>query len=116
MPGTTIQYKRLRSKNIIRGLSKPVDVINLSKSGLSFHIQEKLKTGESLIMKIKFPDGNNLKLKGHIRWKLPEPTDSLYSIGIQFFPFGSSNHYNPMPALDYLRSMDHQDIIHLQKN
>jgi hypothetical protein len=111
VPGATIRYQRLSAKNMIKGLSKPVPVKDLSKSGISFFLNGKMNHGEPIMMKIAFPDGMNLKLKGHIRWLNDQDTQDLNTVGIQFFPFGNSRYYNPIHALDYLRSMHGQAII-----
>ncbi len=96
---------------MIKGLSKPVPVKDLSKSGISFFLNGKLNSGETVMMKITFPDGKNLKLKGHIRWLNSNENPETSIAGIQFFPFGNSRYYNPIHALNYLRSMDGQAII-----
>ncbi len=96
---------------MIKGLSKPVPVKDLSKSGISFFLNGKMNYGDPIMMKIAFPDGMNLKLKGHIRWLKDQENQNSNTVGIQFFPFGNSRYYNPLNALDYLRSMDGQSII-----
>ena len=49
-------------------LSKPSDMHNLSKSGLAFDVDQALGYGEKIHVKVRFPDGKNLNLKGQIRW------------------------------------------------
>jgi len=92
-------------------MSKPVPVKNLSKSGISFALNENPDHGETILMQITFPDGTHFKLKGHIRWLNPLNNDENKAVGIQFFPFGNSKYYNPTNALDYLRTMDGQSMV-----
>jgi hypothetical protein len=101
------------SKKFFAGMSKPSDMQNLSKSGLAFEIDQALGFGEKIHMKLQFPDGSSLELKGQIRWNVSMNGGNVYKVGIQFFPFGTSRNYNPLKALDYLRSIDGLNIINL---
>ena len=69
-------------------------------------MNKKLDFGNKIQMKITFPDGKNINLKGRIRWNTSVNSSNGYEVGIQFFPFGTSNNYNPISALDYLRSLE----------
>lgn len=104
--GATVQYKKTRVNILFSALSKPQDISNLSKSGLSFEIDKKMGFGDKIQMRLAFPDGKYISLKGHIRWNNSVNSSTGYEVGIQFFPFGTSNNYNHISALDYLRSLD----------
>jgi len=106
IPGAQVQYKRKSTKILFGLFSRPVDITNLSKSGVCFLVEEEVLTGEDIHMKICFPDGQSLHLKGQIRWKDKDDSTNNIKLGIQFHPFGSGGQYNPLKALEYLRSLD----------
>ena len=110
IPGAQIQYKKIGARNILNILSKPVDIRNLSKSGLCFPIDNSLKYGDAILMKIHFPDGKQFRLKGQIRWYNANTSDNQH-VGVQFHPFGEQHEYNPIEALEYLRRMNGLDIV-----
>ena len=106
IPGAKIKYKKNGKSNFLNSLSRSIDIMNLSKSGIFFPIDETLKYGDPVIMKIQFPDGKYLRLKGQIRWQNSPNTNSSNHVGVQFSPFGEQGDHNPIEALEYLRSMD----------
>ena len=110
IPGAVIQYKKPGVKKMLSGLSKPREIKNISKSGLSFLLDKKFSPGEHIAMKVQFPDGNNFNLKGQVRWNNTVNSDNSYEIGIQFSPYGTAANYNPLSALDYLRNMEGQEV------
>jgi len=109
--GTKVQYKLASMRKFISILSKPVEVKDISKSGLSFYALETLNSGEQIYMKVKFPDGRHLNLRGRIRWQEIEDQQDAVRIGVQFAPFGSSNEYNSMKDWEYLRSIQGLEIM-----
>lgn len=109
--GTKVQYKLANMRKFISVLSKPVEVKDISKSGLSFYTLESLNSGEQIYMKVKFPDGKHLNLRGRIRWQEEEDHEDTFRIGVQFAPFGSSSDYNSMKDWEYLRSIQGLEIM-----
>jgi len=102
--GAQLKYKRLNTRNLIQFFSKRVPVEDLSKSGIGFITEEALEVGEKIAVKVFFPDGHHLSLKGQVRWR--EKDDSANCrMGLQFHPFGKGAHYNPLKALEYLRKL-----------
>lgn len=106
IPGAKIKYKKNGKSKFLSSLSKSVDIMNLSKSGICFQIDETVKYGDPVVMQINFPDGKNLRLKGQVRWHNLQQTGSSYHAGVQFAPFGQLSNYNSIEALEYLRSME----------
>ena len=106
IPGAKIQYRKTGMRSLLNILSKPVHIKNLSKSGICFPIDDKLRFGDPVVMKIQFPDGKNLRLRGEIRWQNERNAGPSSHVGVQFNPFGSQTEYNPIEALEYLRSME----------
>ena len=115
VPGAKIQYKKSGIKKMLSGLSKPREIKDISKSGLSFHLEKEFVPGEKIAMKVLFPDGNNFILKGHVRWNNSVNSSDGYAIGIQFFPYGTAANYNPLSALDYLRNMEGQELTRVNQ-
>lgn len=110
IPGTQVQYRRMNHKSFFASLSRPTEAINISKSGICISASTGLDRGELVLLKIHFPDGEKLKLKGHIRWQKPDQGDPAYHIGIQFYPFGTTSTYNSLKALEYLRTLAGQSM------
>jgi PilZ domain len=108
--GAQVRYKKAKSLNVLKNFSHGDEIINLSKSGVSFKMLEEVKFGEPVQMKIEFPDGNNLKLKGRVRWQKPLNEGAEQRIGVLFDPFGTKKEYNSMKALEYLRNLKDQAI------
>lgn len=107
IPNTSIQYKLSGIKHSLKNYSDPKQVLNISKSGLSLHLLENVTFGDRLHVKINFPDGNKINLKGKIRWAVEDEINAQ-QVGILFDPFGSRKEYNPVEALEYLRKMKDQ--------
>lgn len=116
VPGARVRYKKFGAKRFFNLFSRTLDIYNLSKSGLSFKLDEELPTGAIVYMKLFFPDGHHLYLRGLVRWNRKIETAEDFSVGVQFFPFGSRGDYNPPKALDYLRAINGQAITRLEEN
>ncbi|MEJ2543969.1 MAG: PilZ domain-containing protein [Calditrichaceae bacterium] len=114
VPGAKIRLKKTTGLGVFNLLSKPSELIDISKSGISFRIEEECRYGETVCFRITFPDGRNFSLKGRIRW-YNDGTPENPRVGVQFYPFGSGRRYNSIKALEYLRNMDGQQIEKKQK-
>ncbi|MEJ2053019.1 MAG: PilZ domain-containing protein [Calditrichaceae bacterium] len=114
VPGAKVRLKRSTGLNIFNVMNKTSALINISKSGLSFEIDEEFQYGDSIEIHLSFPDGRRFNLKGRIRWH-KNLIPNLSRIGIQFYPFGNSRRYNSIKALEYLRNMDGQRIEKIKK-
>ncbi|MBN2424719.1 MAG: PilZ domain-containing protein [Calditrichaceae bacterium] len=110
VPGTKVQYRRIQNKNFFQPLSNTVQMVNISKSGACIITYNNLKRGEIILLRIVFPDGKKLKLKGFIRWNSSDTEVPGYLVGVQFYPFGTSSNYNPIKALEYLRNISGQEL------
>jgi len=110
IPGTQVRYKKSQRLKLLKNYSSIDEIINVSKSGVAFHMNEIVKYGEPVEMKIAFPDGNDLNLKGKVRWQKTTNGSSKQTIGVLFDPFGTKKEYNSMKALEYLRNLKDQAI------
>lgn len=106
IPEAKIQIKRSGKNGFFSNLSKPTSILNLSKSGLALNMDRQMAYGDIIQMKLSFPDGKRIHIKGQVRWQNSGAGLEEYSAGVQFSPFGSRNDYNPVSALKYLRSIE----------
>ena len=109
VPGISLKYRVGRGISRFKGSSDALNVVNLSKSGIAFELQENIAYNTPVELRMKFPDGKKLELKGRVRWNKNEDSAATL-VGVQFNPFGEHNKYNPLHALEYLRSMKDQAI------
>lgn len=112
IPGASVRYKISKGLGLIKNYSHSEGILNLSKSGIAFNMRHSVVFGTPLEMKISFPDGNDLHLKGKIRWQKNTNGSGRETIGVMFNPFGSKKQYNSIKALEYLRAMKNQAINH----
>ncbi len=110
IPGTQVQFKRISSKSLFTSLSRSTELINISKSGICIAVSSQFNRGEIIIIKVQFPDGKKIKLRGHIRWQKADQNSPTYLMGIQFYPFGHTSTYNSLKALEYLRTLAGQSL------
>jgi len=112
VPGAIVRCKVDKGLKLLKNFSNQAEIINLSKSGLSFHLNDPVNYGTPVEMKVKFPDGENLSLKGRIRWQKSVNGSGQQTIGVMLNPFGPKKQYNPMKALEYFRSIKELAISH----
>ena len=111
VPGAWIQFRKLGKIYSIPALSKQIDINNISKSGLCFETDCPMNYGDPISMKLNFPDGVSLRLKGQIRWNKEVDSTNHYYTGVQFNLFGTHRKYNSISTLEYLRSLNGQGLI-----
>ncbi len=111
-----MQFKKGRQRRLLNASYKALQVKDISKSGVGFLSPTALSSGEMIVMKLHFEDGNVLQLKGQIRWMLPADGEKCYRVGVQFLPFGKQHEYNPISALDYLRNLQSQNLYREPKS
>ena len=110
VPGASLRFKFHKGVNVLKNYSSSPDIINVSKSGLAFKTKQSAGYGDSIHMKLTFPDGNNINLKGRVRWARETNGSGSKSVGVLFDPFGLKRQYNSIKALEYLRSLKDQAI------
>ena len=114
IPGALVRLKKSTGLSVFNMLSKSSELIDISKSGLSFRIDEECRYGDTIYFHLSFPDGRSFSLRGIIRW-YNEGTLENPRVGIQFYPFGNGRRYNSIKALEYLRNMDGQQLERKKK-
>lgn len=110
IPGVSLRFKFARGVNVLKNYSNAPDILNMSKSGIAFKANLDADYGDSIQLKLSFPDGKNINLKGKVRWAQEANGGSTKAIGVLFDPFGLKRQYNSIKALEYLRSLKDQAI------
>lgn len=110
VPGAQVKYKLPTKLRFMKNFSATAEVENVSKSGISFNAAKDIEKGSTVDMRLSFPDGKSIELKGKVRWEENETVGQERKIGVLFNPFGQHKDYNSMSALEYLREMKDQAI------
>jgi len=109
LPSALVQYKLSSNKFIaFKNYSESQKLINISKSGISLDLIEEVSYGDPIDLKVSFDDGKRIQLKGKVRWTKIGDGYAVKTVGVLFNAFGNQKKYNPMKALEYLRTLkDH---------
>ncbi|MFH2059629.1 MAG: PilZ domain-containing protein [Pseudomonadota bacterium] len=115
IPGTTLYYKIKPSF-----FKKPdytddyFPVINLSLGGAQFLCNERLKAGESLIIKVNIPgQDKKLEILAGVKWISKNREQSYqYQTGIAFNSYGEKKDENPKEILSILETLEQGAGIH----
>jgi hypothetical protein len=110
IPGVSLRFKFSKGVNVLKNYSVAPDILNVSKSGIAFKTKQRAGYGDAVQLKLSFPDGKNISLKGKVRWSKEVNGGGSKSIGVLFDPFGLKRQYNSIKALEYLRSLKNQAI------
>ena len=110
IPGVSLRFKFARGVNVLKNYSNAPDILNMSKSGIAFKANQDAGYGDSIQLKLTFPDGKNINLKGKVRCAQEANGGSTKAIGVLFDPFGLKRQYNSIKALEYLRNLKDQAI------
>jgi hypothetical protein len=108
VPGAQGKYKKSGPLSILDGFSNEFPVIDISKGGLSFVCDEKLRKRKKLMVKLSTPDTIDLELRSRVRRQGLWSGSHFMITGIEFMPFGSGLGGNPLEYLDILRDLDNQ--------
>ncbi|RLE10937.1 MAG: PilZ domain-containing protein [Candidatus Aminicenantes bacterium] len=97
IPGATVNYKKKKLISYSRTYEEEFcPVMDISRGGLRFLSQQKIKINQELILAISIPgERAPLIMKGEVRWSSPNPGKSYrYQIGVQFHPYGEKKNHN----------------------
>ncbi len=109
IPGTVLYYK---NKPRFFGKGKYSDdyypVINISRGGLSFLSNQRLKAGTSLILKIIIPEiSKESEVIAVVKWISKNPEQSYrYQTGLAFNSYGNRKNQNPKEVLLLLENLE----------
>ena len=57
IPGVSLRFKFARGVNVLKNYSNAPDILNMSKSGIAFKANQDAGYGDSIQLKLTFPDG-----------------------------------------------------------
>ena len=106
IPGAEGRYKKSGLNALIKSFSKPYPVVNISKGGLAFKCEGRLKKGQKIIFQLMVPNEPPLNLRSIIRRFEWSEVNSYGMVGLEFMPFGNPSSGNAMEALNILRRLD----------
>lgn len=110
IPGATVSYKteKLFANTGQTYGEEFCPVLDVSRGGIQFVCQEKLKPETKIHLKLSVPgERSALKLKGIIRRVTANPGKSYnYRVGTQFFPYGEKKDQNYLGNLVKIISLE----------
>ena len=69
IPGGEVKYKKIGLLILMKGFSKAYPVLSVSKGGLAFLCEEKLRRDEKLAVQLLAPNEIPLNLRSRVRWQ-----------------------------------------------
>ena len=106
IPCAEVRYKKERIIFSSGRFSRALPVLDMSKGGLAFLCNKKLRSGKTLMMQLDLPDESSLILRAWVRWQGKEWHNSDITTGVEFMPFGGRREWNSLETLDVLRELD----------
>ena len=113
IPGASVIFRKKNKLGFFERFSRPMELFNITKSGVCFASDKKFYTGEHVCIDIIIPGEKELRLYGSIKWISEDMTTDACLIGAQFSAFGKGRNYNSLKSLDRLRAL-HQDYDQLE--
>jgi len=110
IPGATVIFRKRNILGIFERYSRPMQLFNMTKSGLCFRSTKRLRLGEELYVDILIPGEKTLRIIGQVRWIDDELSDDTCLIGAQFIAFGRGRNYNSFKILERLRKLQSKYI------
>jgi len=108
IPEAQVKYKKVWLGFSLRDFSDYRSLENISKGGLAFWCEEKLRLGTKILVQIHTPGEDVLELVGRVRWQ-GFPAGKLYTVvGVEFMPFGEGKKWNSFEALEALKRLEEQ--------
>ena len=109
IPGTTLYYRN--KPGLFIGTKYSEDyfpVINLSRGGVKFLCNERLKPGQAVVIKMNIPgETQHPEIKSNIRWVSKNPEQSYrYQIGVAFNTYGNGKNENPEDTLVFFKTLE----------
>ena len=103
IPGGSVLYRKRNKFGLFDRFSKPMELFNITKSGVCFKSDKLFHRGEVLLIEIIIPGEQSLRLLGVVKW-IENPFSNHHTlIGAQFSAFGKGRDYNPIKSLERLR-------------
>ena len=108
IPGASVIFRKKNKLGFFERFSRPMELFNITKSGICFASDKKFDAGEDVCIDIIIPGEKELRLYGNIKWISEDISDDECLIGAQFSAFGKGRNYNSLKSLDRLRNLHHE--------
>jgi hypothetical protein len=108
IPGASVIFRKKNKLGFFERFSRPMELFNITKSGVCFASDKKFDAGEHVCIDIIIPGEKELRLYGSIKWISEDMTSDAFLIGAHFSAFGKGRNYNSLKSLDRLRTLHHE--------
>ena len=105
IPGASVIFRKKNKLGFFERFSRPMELFNITKSGICFASDKKFDAGEHVCIDIIIPGEKELRLYGSIKWITENMANEACLIGAQFSAFGKGRNYNSLKSLDRLRML-----------
>ena len=106
IPGAYVRHTKIWLLGSLKILSEPYPLLNLSKGGMNFISEEKLRIDEKMMVQLIVPREKPLSLRVQVRWKEQRNSNESNMLGVQFAPFGSRRGWNSDESFNVLKRLD----------
>jgi hypothetical protein len=102
IPGAEISYK------LPDGSTSRVKLVDITRSGVRFEINNPVIVGEIIELEIIVPKKDIIFIKGHVVWtSKPDSESPVYAV-VQFLIFGSDERFNSMHSYEQLKELSEE--------
>ena len=101
-----VKIKKAGMFSFLRFFSKSYSLVNISKAGLAFMYEKKIKRSSKIIIKLRVPKMKPVYLIGLVRWQGKRSDSSQLHVGVEFLSFGTRLGHNTLDALEELRKLE----------
>ncbi len=105
IPGALVIFRKRNKLGFFERFSKPMELYNITKSGICFRSDRRLNRGEPLCVDILIPGEKIIRLLGSVKWTDEKAPVRDCMIGAQFSAFGKGRNYNSIRSLERLREI-----------
>ena len=112
IPGCTLYYRNKPGLLIRTKYSEDYfPVINLSRGGVKFLCNERLKPGQDVVIKINIPgESQHPEINANIKWVSKNTEQSYrYQTGVAFNAYGNGKNENPEDILVFLKTLEQRE-------
>ena len=113
IPGASVIFRKKNKLGFFERFSRPMELFNITKSGICFASERKFDAGEYVCIDIIIPGEKELRLYGSIKWISEDMATEAGLFGAQCSAFGKGRNYNSLKSLDRLRTL-HQEYGQLE--
>jgi len=105
IPGAVIIFKRRNKLGLLERFSRPMQLLNITKSGICFKSEKKFNYGDHISVEINIPGEKHIIVEGDVKWLHEDLPDNMCLVGAQFVAFGKGRQYNSLSSLERLRTI-----------